>query len=71
MSNSPSTIVPTNFAFSVFDEETRKQMVMKELINHPNPIIKEKWIHSVSNKYGRLLKGVGKKCEGSLGGQKF
>ena len=39
-------------------------MEMKELINHPNLIRKEKWIRSVSNEYGRLLKGVEKKHEG-------
>ena len=42
MKKPPSTNIPPEFAFSVFDKETGKQMEMKELINHQNPIVKEK-----------------------------
>ena len=58
----PKTIpLPPHYAMAVFDEATGKMMEMQQLVRHPNPEIRKKWIKSVSNEYGRLMKGVGRK----------
>ena len=35
-------------------------MEMRELTNHPDPIIRSRWIIELSNEWGKLLLGVGK-----------
>jgi len=39
-------------------------MEIRDLMQHHNPKIKKRWIKAVSNEYGRLMKGIGKKREG-------
>ena len=53
-----TVLLPSHFAFAVFDEDTGKMMEMRDLLNHSNPEIRKIWITAVSNEYGRLMKGV-------------
>ena len=39
-------------------------MEIQESRNHSNKKVREEWDRSVSNEYGRLMKGIGKKREG-------
>ena len=52
--------IPQHLVNAVFDESTKKMMEMRELINHPNPIIRSRWIIELANKWGKLLLGIGK-----------
>ena len=52
--------IPQHLVNAVFDEATKKIMEMRELINHPDPIITARWIIELSNEWGKLLLGVGK-----------
>ena len=36
-------------------------MEMRDLVRHLDQEIQKKWKHSVSNKFGRLMKGIGRK----------
>ena len=51
----------TQLAYAVYDEETGKMLDMWELRNQPNQKTREEWDRSVSNEYGRLMKGIGMK----------
>ena len=52
--------IPQHLLNAVFDEDTKKMMEMRELINHPNPIIREIWIIELANEWGKLLLVIGK-----------
>ena len=52
--------IPQHLVNAVFDEATKKMMEMRELINHPNPIIREIWIIELANEWGKLLLVIGK-----------
>ena len=41
-------------------EATKKMMEMRELIKHPDPIIRARWIIELANEWGKLLLGVRK-----------
>lgn len=47
---------------AIFDESTGKMMETRELLRHPDPKIRKRWEKLVSNKVGRLLKGIGRKA---------
>ena len=55
----PSSI-PQHLVNAVFDEATKKMMEMRELIKHPDPIIRARWIIELANEWGKLLLGLGK-----------
>ena len=44
-------------AGSIFEETLGKMMSYKELIKHPDPIIRLRWNRSGENEFGRLLQG--------------
>lgn len=46
---------------AVFDEATGKMMEMRDIVRHPDPIVCKRWERAVSNKVGRLLKGIERK----------
>ena len=52
--------IPQHLVNAVFDEATKKIMEMRELINHPDPNIRARWIIELANKWGKLLLGVRK-----------
>ena len=52
--------IPQHLVNAVFDESTKKMMEMRELIKHPDPIIRARWIIELANEWGKLLLGVGK-----------
>ena len=39
--------------------DTGKMMKYRELLNHPDPIVRGDWCLSSANEYGRLFQGVG------------
>ena len=43
-----------------FDEATKKMMEMREIINHPDPVIRAIWIIELANEWVKLLLGLGK-----------
>ena len=50
--------IPQHLVNTVFDEATKNMMEMRELINHPDPIIRARWIIELANKWSKLLLGV-------------
>ena len=46
-------------ANAVTDPDTGKQLEYKQLINHPNCLLRKMWQHSSANEFGRLAQGVG------------
>ena len=42
--------IPQHLVNAVFDEATKKMMDMRELIKHPNPIIRARWIIELAKK---------------------
>ena len=50
--------IPQHLVNAVFDEATKKMMEMRDLIKHPNPIVRAIWIIELSNEWGKLLLGV-------------
>ena len=52
--------IPQHLVNAVFDEATKKMMEMRELINHPDPIIIAIWIIELANEWGKILLLVGK-----------
>ena len=50
-----------HFAMAVYDEATGKMIHYKQLINHSDKQTQEWWQKLWANKFGKLLKGVGKK----------
>ena len=44
-------------AGAVWDEELKKMASYKELINHRNNIIRNRWTHGGENEFGRLFQG--------------
>ena len=46
-------------AGSIYDEELHKWMSYKELLNHPNPIIRKRWQQAGMNEFARLAQGYG------------
>ena len=41
--------IPQHLVNAVFDEATKKMMEMRDLINHPDPIIRARWIIELAN----------------------
>ena len=52
--------IPQHLVNAVFDEAPKKMMETRELINHPEPIIRAKWIIEIAKKWGIILLVVGK-----------
>ena len=52
--------IPQHLVNAVFDEATKKMTEIRELIKHPDPIIRAIWIIELANEWGKLLLGVGK-----------
>ena len=44
----PSSI-PQHLVNAVFDEATKNMMEIRELIKHPDPIIRARWITELAN----------------------
>ena len=44
-------------AGSIFDEELHQWMNYKDLLNHPNPIIRKRWEQAGMNEFARLAQG--------------
>ena len=52
--------LPAHFVMAVYDEDTGKMIDYKQFTNHSNKKTREWWQKSVANKFGKLLKGVGR-----------
>ena len=50
---------------AVYDDATGKMMEIRDLAKHPDPKIREVWTRARLNEFGRLLKGIGMKREGT------
>ena len=46
-------------AGSIWDDELHKWMAYRDLIRHPNPVIRERWTQAGVNEFGRLTQGYG------------
>ena len=55
--------ISLGLGYAVYNEESGRMMEMRDLVRHLNPEIRKRWIKAVSNEYGRLMKGIGKKLE--------
>ena len=44
-------------AGSIFDEELNRWMSYSDFINHPNPVIRDRWIQAGINEFARLAQG--------------
>ena len=56
--NNNTNMLPSHLVMAVFDETTGKMMEMRDLVRHPGPIIRNRWVQAVSNEFGRLLKEI-------------
>ena len=50
-------------ALAVMDIESGKMMKHRQLINHTQKLIRERWTHSSANEFGRLFQGVGNRIK--------
>ena len=50
--------LPPQLAVAVYDEASGKTLEYKDLINHLDPIIRERWNNAGSNEFGRLMQGI-------------
>ena len=55
-------MLPAHLATAVFDETTGKMMEIRDLVQYPDQTIQNRWTKAVSNEFGRLLKGIGRKA---------
>ena len=46
-------------AGAIWDPDLSKWMQYKDLINHPDPIIRQTWMESGEDEFGRLFQGFG------------
>jgi hypothetical protein len=46
-------------AGAIWDPDFSKWMRYKDLINHPDPIIRQTWMESGEDKFGQLFQGFG------------
>jgi hypothetical protein len=63
MFESPAIMTPAEFANSVTDPLTGKQLEYRQLITDPRT--KKLWLHSSANEFGRLAQGVGGRIKGT------
>ena len=54
----PHRVIPKGFALSVFNEETKTMMEVKQLLNHKNPNIRKLWRTMQATKFGRLMNRI-------------
>ena len=47
-----------HLAYAVYDEAAGKSLEYRELMKHPDPVIRKQWNHAGANEFGRLLQGI-------------